>query len=455
MNKMSEETNTPHDEKGLARVKAAAKRSLQWVRSHRMQSGLVGGMALVLLIVIVAVKATGKKEPPPTPVAKRAVEAMVLRPREEVVDSLTEKGRVEVNRVVRVSAEVAGRVERYAGRDDRFEASRLVTTDSPPLDEGDVVRKGQPIIVLNRELLQAARDAAQAEYEYLTEEVRRMKNSFEAGVATTLEVDQVMMKYNMARANLAAAEARLDRTVVRAKADGVLNALPAEVGEYVQPGQVVAEIVDADPAKIIVGVSEKDIGYFRVGETHRIVYGVDADQEVQGRITYISELADPATLTTRMELTVPNPKIDGQRRLRDSDMVDVVLVRRVLKDELMIPLRAVTPLERGHVCYVAVDGKAQRRWVNLDRQMLMGEEVRVLPLTPAQQRQAEQADEKAGLEPGEVLILQPGRVGPGQPVTLVDLQGNPGVFDPAAPAAQPATQPATQSAANPARSPLQ
>ncbi len=443
---MSEESNAKQQVTGLSRLTAVGKRGLQWVRTHRVQSGLIGGMALVLLIVIGVVKAMGEEDPPPAPVARRAVEAMVLRPRESVVDSLTEKGKVEVNRVVRVSAEVAGRVERYAGRDDRFEDSRLVTTDSPPLDEGDVVREGQPIIVLNRELLQAARDAAQAEYEYLTEEVRRMKNSFEAGVATTLEVDQVMMKYLMAKANLAAAEAKLDRTVVRAKADGVLNALPVEVGEYVQPGQVVAEIVDADPAKIIVNVSEKDIGYFRVGETHQIIYGENEDQAIQGKITYISELADPATLTTRIELTVPNPKINGQRRLRDSDMVDVELVRRELKDELMIPLRAVTPLERGHVCYVAVDGKAERRWVNLDRQMLMGEEVRVLPLTPDQKRRAEEAGEKAGLETGEVLILQPGRVGPGQPVTLVDLQGNPGPFDPAAPATPPATQPAGEPA---------
>jgi RND family efflux transporter MFP subunit len=391
-------------------------------------------MVLLLVLAIGIVLASGEAEQPPPPPTIRAVEGMVLHPRARVVDSFETTGTARNNRVSRMSAEITGRVERYAGRDDRFENGELIEVDSPPLDEGDPVVAGQPIVLLNRELLKAARDAAKAELEYTAADVKRIQDSYEKGVATRMELDRVMMQWKMAKASLDIAEANLDRTCVRAEIDGVLNSLPVEYGELVQPGTVVAQIVDADPMKIEINLPEKDVSFFRVGESQHVLLD-DRDEPLEGRVTYISEVADPQTHTTRMEVTVPNIEIDGHRALRDGQIVRLDLVRRILHDQMMIPVRAVTPLERGYAAYVAVDGQAERRWINLDERMLKDQEVRLLPPTDRQRELADQAGDKAGLAPGDVLILQPAIVGPGQRVTVVDLQGRPGPFDPKATAA--------------------
>lgn len=439
---MTEQTEMKQGLGNLAMAMAAKlwRRVIAWVREHRMQSGIIGGMLLVLLIVMGVVSAVGEDEAKATPPVKRAVEGLVLRPQDNVVDSFEITGTVNANVVVRMSAEVAGRVDRYAGAEDRIVNGEYIEGSAPPLDEGAVVQAGQPIVLINKDKLQPLRDRARAHFEYLTKELERMENSFEAGVATPLEVDQTLMQYRQAKADLALAEADLERACIRAEISGVLNDLPVEIGEYVQVGQIVVELVDMDPAKVIVAVPEKDIGYFRTGETQRITYGENGEQVTEGEITLIEELADPQTHTTHVELTVANPVVDGNRRFRDGDIVRVQMVRRVLRDELMIPLRAVIPLEYGHACYVAVDGKAERRWVNVAIQQT--DQARVIPLTDRQRARAEAAGETIGLVAGEVLILQPARVGPGQAVTIVDMQGNPGPMDPDAPASQPASQPA-------------
>ncbi|MBS3821475.1 MAG: efflux RND transporter periplasmic adaptor subunit [Planctomycetes bacterium] len=436
-----------------ARREPLWRRIIAWVLAHRVQSSILGGGGL--LVMVLGVVLPGEAGPgEPIPIPPRAVEGLVLRPREQVVDSFEITGKVENNRVVRVAAEVAARVDAYAGRDDRFEDGQLVETNAPPLEEGDVVREGQPILLLNKDLLKAARDAAQAEFEFLTDDVRRIKESYEQGVATTLEVDQILMKYKVAKANLARAQANLDRACVRAPIDGVLNRLPVEIGEYVQPGMVAAEIVDADPAVVVVSVPEKDIRFFGIGERQTILHGPAGKETLDGRITYISATADPLTLTTRVELTVPNPETNGTRRLRDSDIVRVRMVRRILRNPLMIPVRAVIPLERGYVAYVAVEGKAERRRIHLDQRMLQNEVVRLLPPTAEQTALAEADGETAGLAAGETLILQPARVGPGQPVDIVDLQGKPGPLngDDAADADTP-TEQAAPEASQPEQAP--
>jgi multidrug efflux pump subunit AcrA (membrane-fusion protein) len=78
---------------------------------------------------------------------------------------------------------------------------------------------------------------------------------------------------------------------------------------------------------------------------------------VWGEITYISELADSQTLTTRVELTIDN----SEQAVRSGQIVRVRLTRRVLREVIMIPLEAVIPTEQGRFVYLAEGGRAAQR----------------------------------------------------------------------------------------------
>lgn len=350
--------------------------------SGRRRRGPRPGALLAALLLAGAGGCEESVEVTKPPPANVAVE--VIRAEKDLPDAFTLPGVIEANRVVKVSAEIAGRVERVLRR------------------EGRPCRAGDRLVLLNTDILTPAHDQAKAQGEFNEREVKRVAEARRHGVATEMELDQARTRAVASRAAFDLAAANLARATIAAPIGGILNDLAVELGEYVSPGSPVAEIVDIDVAKVVVDVPERDVHFLRLEDAAEISVDSLAGRKVSGKITYISELADERARTTRAEISVPNaPGADGRRVLRSGQIVQVRLVRRVLPRAILIPLEAVIPLASGYVVYVVEDGKARRRKVTLG--FFRGEKVRVLD----------------GLADGDRLIVSGQRyVGPDQAVRV-------------------------------------
>jgi membrane fusion protein (multidrug efflux system) len=338
---------------------------------------VVGVVAVALLLKLVK-----KEEKPETVTPPVNVSVMTVETLPELPDTIRLPAVVEANRVVSVAAEVAGRVEEIAR------------------EEGATVKAGELLVRLNTDLLQAEYDRAAAQTNYDQLEYDRKKSLVEGGAAPGRELDEAISKLAIGKAMTAEAKARLDRAAIHAPISGTLNKVPVELGEYVREGTPVAEIVDLAAAKVVVEAPEQDAVYFEPGgrETVLLKNG-ETDGEIEGEITYVSDVADPLTRTARLEITVDNK--DG--RLRSGQIVDVVLTRKVLKDVIMVPLMAVIPTEEGKMVFVVNSGEAKPRDVTLG--VMRGLSVQIT----------------SGLEPGDRLIVAGHRfVGPGQAVNVVE-----------------------------------
>ncbi len=335
-------------------------------------------------VVVVAVLPAPARKPPAKRIAAVNVTAPPIEPILNYRDTFKLPGTVEPNRVVRVAAEVAGRIEKI------------------PCREGQPCTSGERLVLLNTDLLQAAYDQAKASMQFDAREAERIAELVPRGAATTNELDQSRTKAAASGAAFNAAKAHLERAVISAPISGVLNRLAVEVGEYVSPGMTVAEIVDIDTAVVVADVPERDIHYLKVGQNEDIEVDSLGGKRLTGTVRYISELADAASRTTRVEIEVDN----RGRLLRSGQIVTVVLLRRILDRVILVPLASVIPLEKEYRAYVVEDGKAQPRDVKLG--FFKGRSVRVL----------------SGLAAGDRLIVAGHHyVGPGQPVTLRRAQG--------------------------------
>jgi len=334
----------------------------------------------VLMVGVLLLIPSGKEPPPSAATLPVNVEVELVEVIPSLADTFELHGIVEPNRVVSIAAEVAGRVEHI------------------DCIEGQSCRKGDRLIRLNAELLQAEFDRTKAQAEFERREYERMVEAGSRGVATPNELDQARMRAETSRAAFNAAKINLDRASIVLPISGTVNSLPVELGEYVQPGDVVAEIVDNKTVKVVFDVPERDISYLNVGEEQEIFSRLSETVDLTGRISYISELADPLSHTTKVEISVPNE----DRRLRSGQIVTVRLKRREMKELIMIPLDAVIPLESGYMVYVVQDGKAQpRKGLKIDIRSIRGKRVRVT----------------SGLVGGEKLIVKGNRLcGPGQTV---------------------------------------
>jgi membrane fusion protein (multidrug efflux system) len=336
----------------------------------------------VLAALVAIAKMPGRKrEVPPSEPPPVNVTVMTVTAEPELPETFDIPGVIEPNRIVDISAEVAGRIERI------------------PLEEGRDIRAGDLLIQLDTDLLQPQFDIADAQFKRDQIEFERMSELVKQEATAARDLDDANNKLAISRAGLEDIRARLERTRILAPIDGVLNDLLVEMGEYVQPGGSVATVVDSAIVKAAAEVPERDIGFFAVGQKAAVFADIKGvERSFEGTITFISELADSRTRSTRMEVTLDN----GERVLRSGQIVRVGLTRRVLRDAVMIPLLAVIPMEDGKTVYVVKSSQAERRQVELG--IIRGDRVQVT----------------RGLKPGDQLIVAGHRfVAPGQMVNFV------------------------------------
>jgi membrane fusion protein (multidrug efflux system) len=416
-------------------------------------AGVVIVAAAVAALAVVLPERQTRKAPAPRPPLNVTVER--VRRIARLPDILELTGTVEPRRIIKVSAEVDGRVVSYAGLDDPHTETgepAWAPASAPPgrkLDDGDAVEANRPLLYLDTDLLEADRNQARAQLALDLLELQITRGLLQrSGMATDLEVKQKQTQVQRSRARLEMTEVRLKRAAIHAPVGGALNRFLVEEGEYVQTGQPVAEIVQMDPVKVVVDVPERDIGFVAPGAEHEITDDLGEVPPMVGRVSYVSRTADPLTRTTRIELTVA----DAGGRLHDGKILRVHLRRRVLRDAMMIPLRAVIPLgppeaageadrppagDAYAVC-VVTDGKARLiEGIGIDMDFIRGQRIRVLPGT--------------GLSPGDLLVVEGHRLaGPGDPVKISNPQaaGGPRTAPASGPHTAPASAPADARAPN-------
>jgi membrane fusion protein (multidrug efflux system) len=354
----------------------------KWLRRNVLK-------ALIVIIAIAVVMAAGRlpekdRETPAAPAPPVNVTVTTVRAEPNLADTFELPAVVEPNRVVNVAAEFEGRIERI------------------PRKEGSKVQAGDLLVQINDDLIRPAYEKARAQVERDQIEYNRMKKLVEDDATSRRDLDDAITKLAISKAQLEEVAARLQRTRILAPIDGVLNDIMVEEGEYVAIGAPVAEIVETDVVKVVVQVPERDIVFFDVGRQADVrVHTRDGNKWLSGKITFISEVADQQTRSTRMEITVPNE----HRIIRSGQIVTVNLTRRILKDAVMIPLLAVIPREEGHSVYVVNSNEAKRRKVEFD--IIKKDRVRIT----------------SGVEPGDKLIIEGHRfVAPGQKVNITESQ---------------------------------
>jgi membrane fusion protein, multidrug efflux system len=336
----------------------------------------VGGIAVIGAMPAKKHDATPQEAPPVNVV----VQTVVAEP--DFADAFDLPAIVEPNRVVRVSAEVAGRIVQIGP------------------GEGGRVRAGDLLIRLDDDLVRPQFVTAEAQVKRDQIEYERMADLVSKDATSKKDLDDATTRLSVSKASLDEIKARLDRTRIMSPTSGVLNDVLVEEGEYVQPGTPVAEVVDTDFVKVVVDVPERDIAFFAKGQTAQVLVDVKGqERSLEGRISFISELADGRTRGTRMEIRLPNP--DGL--LRSGQIVKAHLTRRVLKDAILIPLLAVIPMEDHKAVYVVDPNQVAQR-VKVGLGMLKGDRIRVT----------------SGLKAGDRLIVAGHRfVAPGLKVNVV------------------------------------
>jgi len=247
-------------------------------------------------------------------------------------------------------------------------ATRLV-------DAGAEIKPGTPLARLDPVDLQLAAQASRAQLAAAASDAattQAEKNRY-ADLLSKKFVSQALFdaKDNAAKASAA----RLAQAQAQASASGnqlgygqlssdqggVITAVLADAGQVVAAGQPVMRLARPEEKEIAVVVPEGRIAALK--DAQEIVVGFWALPEVRvrGRLRELSPAADAATRTyaARIALIDPPPEV----RLGMTARVGIGSV--AADTRIVVPLASVVDQGKGPAVWVVVDGKAQRRPVEV------------------------------------------------------------------------------------------
>jgi HlyD family secretion protein len=120
----------------------------------------------------------------------------------------------------------------------------------------------------------------------------------------------------VARAELSAAEAALERTRIRAPSSGTALQVTAKVGEVVAPSpeNVLVVLGDLTSLRVRAEIEERDIGKLRVGQGAIIRSDAFPGKDFDGKVASLGQALGPSRIGQR-----------GPRRPTDVDMLEIMI----------------------------------------------------------------------------------------------------------------------------------
>jgi len=188
------------------------------------------------------------------------------------------------------------------------------------VDEGQPVRKGQPLLELETEYLKLDLDRATAELARAEAAARDAQRDFERKKALSVKGSVSTSVYDRseagsqqaeaaraaAQAGLALARQRLSDAVLTSPVDGVVAARRTDVGERLTEGTVAFVVEQTAPLKLRFRVPERYVAMVKSGQTVKATVEPYPGTEFEGTLSLVSASVDPATRTFLAEAEFPN-----------------------------------------------------------------------------------------------------------------------------------------------------
>ncbi len=303
---------------------------------------IILGVVIVVAIIIVAnMLKSGEKT--------YQVQAEKVE-RSDLTSVVTANGRIVPKTDVKISAYVPAKITRL------------------PVEEGDVVKKGQLLVQLDDTEYRAAMNRSKAELasarasmEQAQLVFNRQKELFGKKLSSEEQYDMARTELDLARARRQQAAASLDqakynlsKTTMASPMDGIVTSLNAEVGEIVMigtmnnPGTVIMTVSDMSEIEAEVEVDETDIAQVKLEQETEISIDAYPDTTFRGRVTEIGHAARISGLGTQDQVTnflVKVMLLDDVATIRPGMSASVDITTDSRTDVLSVPIQAVVMRE--------------------------------------------------------------------------------------------------------------
>jgi RND family efflux transporter MFP subunit len=217
--------------------------------------------------------------------------------------------------------------------------------------EGQVVSRGHVLVRLDDREQRAQLQELKAREDFAKREVSRVTELIGRGATTTQAHERVSTDLRTIQALISVQMEKLDNYTITAPMDGVVLRRDGEVGEIIEPGQILFRVGVPKPLQMVAEVNEEDIPRVALGQTVLLRSDAFIGRGLTGKVREMTPAGDPVAKTYRIRIALPD-----DTPLRVGMSVEANIVTREKENALLIPADAV---QGGYV--FVIDGNHVRR----------------------------------------------------------------------------------------------
>jgi multidrug efflux system membrane fusion protein len=260
-------------------------------------------------------------------------------------------GSIDAFQQVQITARVAGAVDKVA------------------FVEGQTVKEGDALVVIEVDRYQVAVDQAKAAlaktvaaHQAAQAELARRQGAVAAhpGLVAGEEIEQYATSVTSTQADTDAAQQavrvaqlNLRDATVRAPFAGIIQTRTVQGGQYLQPGTVLATLLQRDPLLLRFPVTESDAPRVKTG-MHANVTLRESSRTYVATIILVAAGADPTTRLVSVTATIEDT--DHKYWLRPGAFCDVNVPIGDARQGIVVPTLSVQPTDKGNVVYTVDAG---------------------------------------------------------------------------------------------------
>lgn len=208
--------------------------------------------------------------------------------------------------------------------------------------------------------VQSSIDGARTSLENAADGIRRAELSASGSVNSAADA-----QVKQALGSLRAAQANLEKTIIRTPISGTVNTLTVRTGDFLNSFASIATIANNDALEIVTYISDDERALLNEGDT------VSIEEEFEGQVTEIAPAVDPET--RKIEVRIATENID----IQNGDTVRVQKeIEAAATTEVIVPIAAVKFQVEDGLVFLVEDGALVARSVTIGD--IRGDSVEIL-----------------------------------------------------------------------------
>ena len=219
--------------------------------------------------------------------------------------------------------------------------------------EGSRVKKGDLLVKIYDEDLQAQLRRAEIQEKLLAEKLERQRVLLSKDAVSRESFDQLQTDYNVIQADMNLLKVRIAETEVRSPFDGVIGFRYVSEGTYVTPSVKIAHLIDPSTLKLEFAISEKYVSENLMGK--RISFETEGYRDEFFATVYaVDYRIDETTRTIGLRARYINR--DG--RLVPGMFASLTLITDEKQNAIQVPTESIVPEMNEKKIWVSKNGRA-------------------------------------------------------------------------------------------------